>query len=676
MAGAHDLFSGSKALGGSDLYKVDKNPNSQIDQGGAHDVIGGQWQHIGESLTQAITGIVEAIVGIPGAILTDLYNFFSDLLAFLGDPFGLGSGGDVIGGTIIPLLQPLVDGILNATHDGLVWFFDLIHSQDGLTWVANTFDGSDGIITNSPQDGLGWLITKLYNLEGTIQDILHPSSIPDITLTMSTALGEVLDNIVNGLLGIFGLHWSQTMGLQALSATSDAATATAARLSALIASLTPGSASDDFERASDSNLGRNWAVTSPVGGFGSMTLDGHNAFMPGAFVLGASEVVCRWIGPSPDSATDNQRNACVLSTAPGGGVGNAANDVLARISADNNSYYRFRAYADRTLTLHRFNAGVPTLLGTGLLVSVGGPGAIGELIVGSDTEPGYLRCVVNSATVIEEVDATPLTGASQRGRGFGGRAESAHFIAFQEVPGKVNQFVGEDLTVTLPATGAPAPMGPPGTWTLDFEDHFSGTSLDTTKWNSVWNYDAGFLNGVTTVPGNVTVGASTLALRLSNGFNGAAITSDPDGGASPGYRMTTGVVEARIAFPGNGTDRIYNWPAFWLDGRTASVAWPTNGENDIAEVGAPGLLSVNYHGTATNRNTTPAGYWGDAFHVYTLHRKVGSCDVYWDGVLVASYATVDAEAPQFIILNIGSTFAGGPVHYGSDVHVDYVRAWV
>lgn len=71
------------------------------------------------------------------------------------------------------------------------------------------------------------------------------------------------------------------------------------------------------------------------------------------------------------------------------------------------------------------------------------------------------------------------------------------------------------------------------------------------------------------------------------------------------------------------------------------------------------------------------GYYGGDFHTYTLHRKAGSCDVYFDGVLMHSYATNDGDADQFIVINVGSVFFGVPA-YGaaSDVLVDYVRAWV
>ena len=59
-------------------------------------------------------------------------------------------------------------------------------------------------------------------------------------------------------------------------------------------------------------------------------------------------------------------------------------------------------------------------------------------------------------------------------------------------------------------------------------------------------------------------------------------------------------MHTRIYFPGDGTT-IYNWPAWW----TTGLAWPGNGENDIAE--GLGTMTVNYHSSAgaSNQGTVP-----------------------------------------------------------------------
>jgi hypothetical protein len=224
----------------------------------------------------------------------------------------------------------------------------------------------------------------------------------------------------------------------------------------------------------------------------------------------------------------------------------------------------------------------------------------------------------------------------------------------------------------LATTSGSMPVGVPGAWTMKFDDEFSGTSLDTNKWSNCWfSPNCGTMNKVSTSPGNVAVSGGNLLLNLSSSTTGALVSTNPRGGATTGYQFTTGYVEARIKFPGDGTN-LYNWPAFWTNGQT----WPTNGENDIAEV-LSGKMTVNYHSSSGSHNQgTVPGDWGNSFHTFGLHRMANSADVYFDGVKVKSYATDDGNAPQYLILNVGASGSTTSA-YGaaSQVQVDYVRAW-
>lgn len=228
--------------------------------------------------------------------------------------------------------------------------------------------------------------------------------------------------------------------------------------------------------------------------------------------------------------------------------------------------------------------------------------------------------------------------------------------------------------VKFNATSAePKPLGVPGTWTLAFDDEFNGTSLDTTKWV---NLDNGTMNGVTTRAANVSVSGGNAILTLSDSANGAEIVTNPYGGQPQQYMLQVGhYAEARVYFPGNGTN-LYNWPAWWTSGPN----WPSSGEHDIAEVLEGGKLTVNYHWGVYPAHSSLRGYtgsgatWGNAWHVFGVHRQATSADVYWDGVKVASYATNDNGNPQSLILNIGKS---GNAMYGAAgaLRVDYVRAW-
>ncbi len=181
------------------------------------------------------------------------------------------------------------------------------------------------------------------------------------------------------------------------------------------------------------------------------------------------------------------------------------------------------------------------------------------------------------------------------------------------------------------------------------------------------------MNHVTAHASNVQVTGGELLLTLASSRSGALLSSNPQEvrGPGSGYDLPVGgFTEARVYFPGRGST-IYNWPAWWVSG----PRWPAGGESDIAE--GLGPLTVNYHSRsgAHNQGTVP-GIWSNAYHLYGMHRKAHSVDVYWDGMLVKSYATDDNGAPQALLLNVGSS-SSHEAAYGvaSRMKVDYVRVF-
>jgi beta-glucanase (GH16 family) len=180
------------------------------------------------------------------------------------------------------------------------------------------------------------------------------------------------------------------------------------------------------------------------------------------------------------------------------------------------------------------------------------------------------------------------------------------------------------------------------------------------------------MNNTPTFSSNVSVVNGQLVLTKQSASSGALVHTDFPGGHTIGVGD---YVEARINFPGNGTD-VYNWAAWWIT-TTAAEGWPSSGEHDIAEIKG-GEVTINYISPsgATEVSPLPAGYWGDAFHTYGIHRKATSADVYFDGRLVATYATSDAGGPNIMVLNVGEG-QGSPSANGAEgaMLVDYVRAW-
>jgi len=228
------------------------------------------------------------------------------------------------------------------------------------------------------------------------------------------------------------------------------------------------------------------------------------------------------------------------------------------------------------------------------------------------------------------------------------------------------------LPAAAGVASTPLPTGDPGHWTLKFDDEFTGTRLDTTRWVALQNWTQ---NNVTTEASDVSVAGGDLILTLSSSTRGAQVSSSPaDGAGRNGYLLPVGgFLEARIDFPGGGAT-VDNWPAFWASGPN----WPYDGEEDVAE--GLGTMTSNYHYAGTsgegsiNSGTLP-GSWGGNFHIYGIYRGATSCTVYYDGRAIRSYPTHDTGAGQRILITVGAGW--GPAVYGtrSQVKVDYVRAW-
>lgn len=225
------------------------------------------------------------------------------------------------------------------------------------------------------------------------------------------------------------------------------------------------------------------------------------------------------------------------------------------------------------------------------------------------------------------------------------------------------------------------PTGPLGDWSLVFNEEFTGSSLDLNKWSSTWFGGSGYISNVHTDASNAVVSGGELALTLDDSTTGASINTNPFDNVGNltknGFKFIEGaVVEARIKFPGNGT-QLYNQAKFWVGD------YPYTCMHDIAAVTPAGGLHVSYSsGAGVDSMPAASGYWGGAYHTYTFYRvgdsAVPSVVVYYDGVEQQSYNTNDDSTPMFIGLDLGRQDTETYPAYGttSRVFVDYVRAWI
>jgi beta-glucanase (GH16 family) len=218
------------------------------------------------------------------------------------------------------------------------------------------------------------------------------------------------------------------------------------------------------------------------------------------------------------------------------------------------------------------------------------------------------------------------------------------------------------------------PNGIPGTWALAFDDEFTGTSLDTSKW-AVASGTSWSASGNTSDASNIIMRNPGLTLRQASASSGVQIMTN--------YTLPVGgCCEASCWFPGSGAPTpgmaIYNWPAWWT---SCNADWPAGGEIDIAE-GLSGTLTCNYHSTASPNDNGPepgpSGAWSNSWHTYGMLRTASLISWYFDGKVVRTVTPNDNGKGQNLLLDITTGSFGGPVSVfgaASDMKVAYVRAW-
>jgi beta-glucanase (GH16 family) len=258
------------------------------------------------------------------------------------------------------------------------------------------------------------------------------------------------------------------------------------------------------------------------------------------------------------------------------------------------------------------------------------------------------------------------------------------------IAGTHHDLPSSTMTVGAAAPGS-GPLGIPGTWNLELDSEFNGSSLNTRIWQTGW-----FGSGVTSPantheedcysPSNVTFpGDGTMHLSVTKAqstcggntypYTGSMITTNPDDGrASGGYQFTYGVVEALVYLPPSASSTIANWPAVWADGQT----WPADGEDDILE-GLDGSACFHFHyasssGSEVNPGACVTGNFS-GWHTFAVNWEKGSVTYYYDGTRVGQITTGVTSDPMYLILDNTIGTAEGPIVTPSDFQVSYVKVW-
>ncbi len=234
-------------------------------------------------------------------------------------------------------------------------------------------------------------------------------------------------------------------------------------------------------------------------------------------------------------------------------------------------------------------------------------------------------------------------------------------------------------------------LSPPGTgWNLVFDDEFTGTSVDYSKWHDYrpWggqdNGSSYMVNHNTTIGGvgltsDLSVSGGELHLKTQHtpaftagGKTYTATSAMITTGISPYTSFSSGYFEIRARLP-QGPN---NWPAFWM-----TNGWPP--EDDIMEwksSGGPwfhqGLYAMNrtWYGRAVTGSAVPSSNW----HTYALEWGPGFQNFYIDDQLTShisgSYVPGTAN-PQYLLLDSGTTSNAIDNSADNTLDVDYVRVY-
>ena len=237
--------------------------------------------------------------------------------------------------------------------------------------------------------------------------------------------------------------------------------------------------------------------------------------------------------------------------------------------------------------------------------------------------------------------------------------------------------------------GAVVPTGAArnGNWSkLIFRDDFDN---GTGKWQRNWrmgndtsvsppankSWEAACWNPANTFTRNGELVMRAESKPCTDAF-GRTYASTTGGASTGSWNFTYGYVEARIFLPADGSGKIANFPAFWVNGvPNDSGAWPRGGEIDVIEGLESHVSCWHYHwGSGQAAGGCPPVSPVAGWHTYGVAWEPGSLKFYYDGNLVATHTSGVVSNPMYIALDnaVPSTWART---LPAEMRVDYVRVW-
>lgn len=248
-----------------------------------------------------------------------------------------------------------------------------------------------------------------------------------------------------------------------------------------------------------------------------------------------------------------------------------------------------------------------------------------------------------------------------------------------------SQLLGVAILMTTPS---PLPAAPPGTqssWQMVFEDNFTGSALDRSKWLDAYAWGRTHNYNAYCAPENVIITNGLLRLKAEDK---AQYDQEFTTGVVSTYgkfSTTYGYIEGRFKVPpGDGETGL--WPAFWLI--PDDLSWPP--EIDIFEFFGTswGLQFSSWRcpeGSGADQKQLWDRDYSTDFHTYAVDWRSDGMSWYIDGVKKGDFPVNCNTKNMYLVVCFGVEYNenGNPSWFGRPapgtlpayLDCDWVRVW-